>query len=361
MVKTTIKCLFTESEEHYKTQAWYEELRKDESAYQDCFITTFTRVKNLASDYKHEYVQFIVEDRKSGDRARVYAERANEDIVDYVTVGRTEVGFKKWPELPLPLTSLVFPKEKQPKVMEIAKILSSITVVGGGYNYYDHNCFWFANTAYKVVKAAFKATEKKWSWINTGGAGGGSVGDAWGLGFPTLFKFAFKTTAEKFKAERETKTEYLQPGFVREDVTPEEIVSGVITELLQDGHLEEYVEAMRLNGVDVDQAKVEMTAESVKESAAKLSQQDDISWTQDFDNDVEDFCAKTLADPAAEDLRKAFQATQLANTEKTPDGEIILEAPEEYFGPGQSEFLKMQKAMEVLAGKVLVETRYAKN
>jgi hypothetical protein len=194
MVKSSIAHLFTDEERIYKTQDWFDELSKQPELYQKCSIVNFTRVKNLDSDYKHEYVQFIVEDSTTGDRARVYAERANEEWVDVVSVGRAELGFNKWPEMPLPLTSLVFEQSKRPGVIQMAEIFKSITIVGGYYNLWGNNCFWFASTAYSVVKSAFPATEKKWSWINAGGDGGLTLKGAYGLGFPTLFKFAFKVS-----------------------------------------------------------------------------------------------------------------------------------------------------------------------
>ena len=131
----------------------------------------------------------------TGDRARVYAERANDenwDTADIVSVGRTEVGFDKWPELPLPLTTLIFDRGSRPGIVRISEVLREISRVGGGYNLLGNNCFWFAATTYRTVKAMFLGTEKKWSWINAGGDGGSTLKGAYGLGFSTLFKFAFK-------------------------------------------------------------------------------------------------------------------------------------------------------------------------
>ena len=160
MVKASIAHLFTDKQTAYKTEHWSEKLHEHPEFYANCSLVSFTRVKNLDSDYKHEYVQFIVEDSDIKERARVYAERANEELVDVVTVGRVEAGFNQWPELPLPLTSLIFYKATRPSVLKISEILNAITVVGGGYNFTGNNCFWFAATAYKVVKATFTASEK---------------------------------------------------------------------------------------------------------------------------------------------------------------------------------------------------------
>lgn len=172
---------------------WHQDLVANSQVYANCFVPTLTRVKNLGSKYMHEYCQFIVEDRTTGDRGRVYVERMNDQVVDVVTIGRDEKSPRSWDVLPLPLTSLAFDdKTKQPSLIDVAKIIASVSVVGGKYQFYDRNCFWFAFTAFDTMRLAFPGTLKNWLWINPGGRGGGSFGDAWGLGFPTMFKYFFK-------------------------------------------------------------------------------------------------------------------------------------------------------------------------
>ena len=171
---------------------WYEAIIANKTVYADCYVPSLTRVKNLGSKYMHEYIQFIVEDRSTGERARVYTERMNEKNVDVITTGRDDKTPRK-DELPLPLTSIAFEgKIKQPSLLDVAKVLSSVSVVGGKYNFYGNNCFWFAFTAFDTVRLAFSGTLKNWLWVNPGGKGGASFGDAWGLGFPTMFKYFFK-------------------------------------------------------------------------------------------------------------------------------------------------------------------------
>lgn len=184
-----------------RVQAWYANLLDKKEAYTNCYVRTFTRVKNLGSKYMHEYCQFIVEDRSSGERARVYAERMNEKDIDVITIGRDEKAPKNWVELPLPLTSVSFEKsDQQPGLLDVAKRLSCVSVVGGRYNFYDKNCFWFAFTAFDTVRLEFPGTLKNWLWVNPGGKGGGSLGDAWGIGFPTMFKFFFKVVPSSSSA-----------------------------------------------------------------------------------------------------------------------------------------------------------------
>ena len=205
MVKPTIKYLFADKIERHRCPAWLKLLQDNKELYANCDVVTFTRVKNLDSDWKHEYVQFIVEDRDSGERTRVYAERANEKDLDYVTIGRDEKTFNAYPDLPLPISSLTFggkgggiTERRKPSVIEIAKVLSDVSDKGGAYNLKGNNCFWFAFTSFAVVQACFTGDAKVWQWVNPGGRGGGGVSlvkDVWSLGFSTLFKFAFKVTS----------------------------------------------------------------------------------------------------------------------------------------------------------------------
>jgi hypothetical protein len=175
-------------------RSWYKNLIANKEAYTNCYVPSFTRMKNLGSVYMHEYCQFIVEDRSTGERARVYADRIR--VVDRVTIGRDEKTMREEDELPLPLTSIVFEdKTKQPSLLDVAEVINSVSVVGGKYNFLDKNCFWFAFIAFGTVRSAFPGTLKNWLWVNLGGKGGGSLGDAWGIGFPTMFKYFFKVWA----------------------------------------------------------------------------------------------------------------------------------------------------------------------
>ena len=141
MGKSSIAYLFTDKQATYKTEQWFETLHGHPKLYVNCSLVHITRVKNLDSDDAHEYVQFIVEDSDTINRARVYAERTNDQWVDIATVGRVEAGFNQWPELPLPFTSLVFDKGTRPNVLKISEILNAITIVVGAYNLTGNNCF----------------------------------------------------------------------------------------------------------------------------------------------------------------------------------------------------------------------------
>lgn len=202
MVKASIDYLFTDERSTKPTRDWAELLRASKDKYANCRVVSLTRVKDLNSTWKHEYVQFVVEETGSKERARVYAERGNEKDLDWVTFGPVETkatGSKHGDDLPLPLTSLIFGGEsgedvnKRPTVLEIAEILAATTLIGGAYSKLGHHCFWYAYTAYDATKRQFGqlAKEKRWRWGDIGGAGNAGIKDAIGLGWSTLFRFLY--------------------------------------------------------------------------------------------------------------------------------------------------------------------------
>lgn len=208
MGKVSIDYLFSEKRAVKPTREWADLLRSGKDKYANCRVVSFSRVKNLNSKWKHEYVQFIVEEETTQDRARVYAERGNEVDLDWVTFGPSETpesGSKGSDDLPLPLASLVFGGEsgddvsKRPTVLQIAEILAATTLIGGAYEFYGHSCFWYAYTSYDAVKRQFGtlAKEKPWRWVDVGGAGNAGVKDAMGLGWTTLFKFYYVVSTHK--------------------------------------------------------------------------------------------------------------------------------------------------------------------
>ncbi|KAH8672175.1 hypothetical protein BGZ61DRAFT_459017 [Ilyonectria robusta] len=54
MGKTSINFLFTDSRSVKPTREWADLLRSNKDQYADCRVVSFTRVKDLNSDWKHE-------------------------------------------------------------------------------------------------------------------------------------------------------------------------------------------------------------------------------------------------------------------------------------------------------------------
>lgn len=285
MGKTSLDFLFTDKKAFKPTRDWAELIRSGKDKYANCRVVSFTRVKNLDSKWKHEYLQFIVEEETGKERARVYAERGNEKDLDWVTVGpaeTTETGSRSDDDLPLPLASLIFGGKsgqdvtQRPTVLEIAEILAATTVIGGAYEFYGHSCFWYAYTAYDAIKRQFGkfATEKAWRWLDIGGAGNAGVKDAIGLGWPFLFKFYYVVSmlyntgsklllslmqgdAKKFKEERETNMAFFGDER-RQIVDANDIVNQVASNLNTDGYRSTYIDALRAQGIELSEVEVSL-------------------------------------------------------------------------------------------------------
>jgi hypothetical protein len=63
-------------------------------------------------------------------------------------------------------------------------------------------------------------------------------------------------TASAFKTERETKFNWQVSGDSREPVTPEQLTNSIVDGFKEEPVMNEYIEAMKLNGINVDKAEV---------------------------------------------------------------------------------------------------------
>ncbi|RKL36648.1 hypothetical protein BFJ72_g8197 [Fusarium proliferatum] len=350
MVKTSIDYLFTENKSIKPTREWADLLRNNKEKYANCRVVSFTRVKDLNSNWKHEYLQFIVEETSTKDRARVYAERGNPVDLDWVTFGPAETkatGSRDQDDMPLPLTSLVFGGEsgedfdKRPTVLELAEILAATTLIGGEYQFYGHSCFWYAYTAYDAAKRQFGkwAKEKKWRWGDIGGAGNAGIKDAIGLGWSTLFKFYYVGDAKKFKAERETNLTWF--GDMRpivDDLYIVEQVSAFLEKPENQGH---FIEAMKVEGFEVTEYELKQRLQTSQSLAQKQSEPD-ANWTKEFNQLKKDLIDRTKSDADAQKYLELYQSYDVP----FEMNEVTAE------GAGNFE---TKKALEVTVGRVLDE------
>jgi hypothetical protein len=173
MNQTSIEYLFTDKRAAKPTREWADLLRLGKSKYANCRVVSYTRVKDLNSDWKHEYVQFVVEEEKTKDRARVSAQRddnAGHDCVSYGPLDSLRADGQGQDHLSLSLTSLIFgggsgdDAGRRPTVLAITEILAATTVVGGTYQFDGNSCFWHAYASYDAVKRRFGKWAKKNAW-----------------------------------------------------------------------------------------------------------------------------------------------------------------------------------------------------
>ncbi|RMJ13276.1 hypothetical protein CDV36_007050 [Fusarium kuroshium] len=350
MGKTSIDYLFTDSRAFKPTREWADLLRASKDKYANCRVVSFTRIKDLNSPWKHEYVQFVVEETDSKDRARVYAERGNETQLDWVTFGPAETqvtGSKHGEDLPLPLTSLIFGGEsgddvdKRPTVLEIAEILAATTLVGGAYSKVGHHCFWYAYTAYDATKRQFGnwAKEKRWRWGDIGGAGNAGIQDAIGLGWSTLFKFYYVGHAKKFKEERESGMMVF--GDMRPIIDDLDLVEQVTAFLEQPGNQDEFISAMKAEGLELTEAEIKQRLQ-VSHDLAKQHAESDANWTNELYQLNQELVDLTSNDADAQKYLELYQSFEVPSDMN----EVTAEAAGNY---------ETKKALEIAVGHILEE------
>ncbi|KAF5679583.1 hypothetical protein FHETE_748 [Fusarium heterosporum] len=163
--------LFENNEKTIQTEEWHSLLSQSADDYENCVVKTITHVRDLRSLVVHEYLQAIIEDLETGERTRLIAERQTGQ--DQVILGRwrskkpfsllssssSSRDFSK--DLSLPLFSIKFDSNNL-KVLDLARILSETTKIGGNYSPYAKNCYWFAITAYKALQLKFSGAEERW-------------------------------------------------------------------------------------------------------------------------------------------------------------------------------------------------------
>ncbi|KAH0172302.1 hypothetical protein KCU67_g1786, partial [Aureobasidium melanogenum] len=354
MGRTTIKYLFTDEKDRKSTTTWTESLREAQDQYSNCRVVSFTRVKDLNSNWKHEYVQFIVEEETTKDRARVYAERGNEKDLDWVTFGPAETrttGSKHDKDLPLPLVSFVFggrngdDVSRRPTVLQIAEILAAATIVGGGYELFGHSCFWYAYTVTDAVERAFGkfATKKSWRWLDIGGHGGAGFKDAIGLGVPMLFKLIYVGDAEKFKKEREVNMNYNLDDR-RTIIDTADLVSSVAADLKSKKNLDRYLNAIEDLGLELQEEAVQDCLEHSAKSAAEVPDKD-ANWTAEFDELNKDLVKKVCSDPEAAEYLSKYHSYA---PDSTSDEDAAMDGMSD-----QEE--QTQKALQIVVGSILKE------
>ncbi|PYI11428.1 hypothetical protein BO78DRAFT_382704 [Aspergillus sclerotiicarbonarius CBS 121057] len=186
MAPVVIQDVFENDEKDFPTQTWYSNLAANANIYENCYVERITHVKNLRSEVLHEYIQVIVVDAASDTRTRLITERQVEG--DRVIVGRSGWSFSSSlssssgffsfvgrlfslssssisnsndvNDLPLPLYSLTF-KAKSFNIVDLARLLSVVSEMGGYYNALSTNCYWYATKMYKLAKRSFQVIEEK--------------------------------------------------------------------------------------------------------------------------------------------------------------------------------------------------------
>jgi hypothetical protein len=234
----SIPYLFVDNEQRYSTHQWADLLGSSPPDYQHYEVISLTWGKALTSDLSHEFVQFIVEDTRTGSRTRCFSERLDRDDPDRIIVGRdysTAYNPSGQINLPMPLKSLIFHK-KRPSILHLARLLSAITARAPSYNIITM-CWWYAESVFESAKAAFGRELKKWPFASFA-----YTMVIWQIHFWT--RAEMEEQARKSKEQNVNGLSYSVSPEAKKNLTPEEQVKRV-KDLLEDEETSKgYEEAM---------------------------------------------------------------------------------------------------------------------
>ncbi|KAI8966788.1 hypothetical protein F5Y11DRAFT_343158 [Daldinia sp. FL1419] len=166
--------LFMSKERRYETDTWYLCLSENSQIYEDCVVKSLVHVKNFITSAAHETIHATIVNTSTGAHTRIMAERHTD--YDWVTLGRwgstykystskSTKGSRSKSECSatdrnrsLSLRSLYFPGDDF-KVIHLAEILEHSSKMGGPYNPFTRNCYWFASSVYTKAKRDFSGVE----------------------------------------------------------------------------------------------------------------------------------------------------------------------------------------------------------
>lgn len=156
---------FFSAYERLSTVDWRARALSHSEQFSTYEVVSMTWVKALASPFSHEFIQFIVEDSKTGQRTRIAVGR--EETGDWVICGwNWTSGDPPSPHytLPLPLLSLVFHASKRPDMGAISRLLAKVSEKKPDYNLIREMCWWYAETIFEEMNSRYGGSIKEWKW-----------------------------------------------------------------------------------------------------------------------------------------------------------------------------------------------------
>lgn len=166
---------FSHLPERLSTIDFLEEVRLSNRYIHHRVVST-TWVKALASHMSHEFLQFVVEDTRSGRRERLLSDR--QETGDWVMIPEPTTStsskipwqqmtpYKRRHTLPLPLVSVTFDNPvSRPNLLAMAELLADTTNQCPEYNALREMCWWFAEAVIDSARERFDDTSvKEWRW-----------------------------------------------------------------------------------------------------------------------------------------------------------------------------------------------------
>lgn len=158
------------------TTEFREHVEANASVYANYSVVSLTRSKDLEDDKYHEFLTFLVIDKRDKSFSKIFCDRGYS--ADFTTLGKhntipiiTPVEENATAEALihiLPLQTLLFADNDRPSVLFVAKTLEQTHTIAPQYSKWRHHCFWYAGTVFAALQREFTtSTLTNWSYWST--------------------------------------------------------------------------------------------------------------------------------------------------------------------------------------------------
>ncbi|KAJ5242966.1 uncharacterized protein N7469_001293 [Penicillium citrinum] len=269
-------------------------------------FSDLTRVKDLDSPWAHEYVQFIVEDIASKERARIYAERGTDkemsEVVPWAAIGHNPFTFGR----------------------------DSVDGITIGYNESK-------GIKFPPNKGEDKPKEENPKPIIPGRWGG--------------------KNAEDFDKSRAGPIDGALPKS-RGVTTPMSNIQALKGFLLDRDTMESYLEVLKENDISVTSTNVkEYLDEAAENAKEEENQAAELRYTEQFDKEVDDLEKKVVGAMSDEEKGEFYAKVEHDVATSAQDASGITAKDLDLDGPQAKRYYLVYELMEILADEVDAEAK----
>lgn len=149
---------------------------KAPNPYNNYSVVSCTRNKDLEEDRYHEFLTFLVIDRRDKSYSKIFTERGHS--ADFTTLGklnqvpiiqaREETATESALIHILPLQTLTFDENNMPTILHVAETLEKTHTIAPKYTKWRYHCYWYAGTVFNALRKEFKTSKvTNWSYWST--------------------------------------------------------------------------------------------------------------------------------------------------------------------------------------------------
>ncbi|KAJ5599528.1 hypothetical protein N7450_000595 [Penicillium hetheringtonii] len=299
--------VFSEYVHHYKPGDWWNGIQRHSKDYESLRVISLTRVKDLDSPWAHEYVQFIVEDIASKERARIYAERGTDkemsEVVPWAAIGHNPFTFGR----------------------------DSVDGITIGYN---------ESKGIKFPPNKGRTSQRRKIQNQSFPADGGVI-----------------KNAEDFDKSRAGPIDGALPKS-RGVTTPMSNIQALKGFLLDRDTMESYLEVLKENDISVTSTNVkEYLDEAAENAKEEENQAAELRYTEQFDKEVDDLEKKVVGAMSDEEKGEFYAKVEHDVATSAQDASGITAKDLDLDGPQAKRYYLVYELMEILADEVDAEAK----